>query len=390
MAANVVIGLTGNIATGKSLVLRMLQELGASVIDADKLTHQLMVPGSPLYQAIVEEFGKFVLDDNGNINRPKLGRMVFGDSTALARLEELIHPVVRQEILKRIAETTTPSVVVEAIKLFESGLAEHCHSNWVVVAPMEVQYKRLIERRKMEPAQAQQRIKAQPSQKEKVTRADVVIDNSGDLAKTWATVKKQYTALMQAKTDVVQPATTEQATPVVKVSPPPAKELKITDVAIRRAKRQDLQAMSQLIAKTTHGLINPDLNQMMEALFSRAYIVALVGEYMVGVAGWQTENLIAGLQDFYVLRDDMWPTVGKKMLDKVHEEINSLSCEVAMVFVLNQAGPRPVQFFESQGYEQSESKDLGYMWKDAAMEWQPENSCLLYKKLREQRIMVPM
>lgn len=390
MAANVVIGLTGNIATGKSLVLRMLQELGASVIDADKLTHQLMVPGNPLYQAIVEEFGKFVLDDNGQLNRARLGRLVFGDPTALARLEEIIHPVVRQEILKQIAETTTPAVVVEAIKLFESGLADHCHSNWVVTAPMEIQYKRLIERRKMDPAQAQQRIKAQPPQEEKIARADVVVDNSGDLAKTWAFVKKQYTALMEAKTNAVQPTTTEQATPVARVSAPAAKELKISDVTIRRAKRQDLQAMSQLIAKTTHGLINPDLNQMMEALFSRAYIVALVGEYMVGVAGWQTENLIAGLQDFYVLRDDMWLTVGKKMLDKIHEEINSLSCEVAMVFVLNQVGPKPVQFFESQGYEQSESKDLGYMWKDAAMEWQPENSCLLYKKLREQRIMVPM
>lgn len=390
MAANVVIGLTGNIATGKSLVLRMLQELGASVIDADKLTHQLMVPDNPLYQAIVEEFGKFVLDENGQLNRSRLGRLVFGDPTALARLEEIIHPAVRQEILKQIAEATTPAVVVEAIKLFESGLAEHCHSNWVVTAPMEVQYKRLIERRKMNPAQAQQRIKAQPPQEEKIARADVVVDNSGDLGKTWAFVKKQYTALMQAKTSATQPAATEQATPVAKVSGPGVKELKIEDVTIRRAKRQDLQAMSQLIARTTNGLINPDLNQMMEALFSRAYIVAMVGEYMVGVAGWQTENLIAGLQDFYVLRDDMWSTVGKKMLDKVHEEVNSLSCEVAMVFVLNQAGPRPVQFFESQGYEKSESKDLGYMWKDAAMEWQPENSSLLYKKLREQRIMVPM
>jgi dephospho-CoA kinase len=390
MAAKVVIGLTGNIATGKSLVLRMLQELGATVIDADKLNHQLMVLGNPLYQAIVEEFGKFVLGDDRQINRARLGRIVFSDPAALARLEEISHPLVRQEILKRIDQANTPVAVIEAIKLFESGLAEECQSNWVVTAPPEMQFKRLVERRKMEPAHAQQRIKAQPSQEEKIAKADIVIDNSGDLARTWAFVKKQYTALIQTKTGTTQSMTEPSETPVAETPAQTSREINITDVTIRRAKRHDLQAMAELITKSTHGMINPDLNQMMESLFTRAYLVAMAGEYLVGIAGWQTENLIAGLQDFYVLREDMWALVGQKMLNKIHEEVNSLSCEVSLAFVLHQAGPKPVQFFESQGYEQSESKDLGYMWKDAAMEWQPENSVLLYKKLREQRIMVPM
>ena len=148
--------------------------------------------------------------------------------------------------------------------------------------------------------------------------------------------------------------------------------------------------MARLVSAGTKGAVKTDLSQMMELLFSRAYLVALAGEYIVGVAGWQTENLIAGLQDFYVLRDDLWPTVGQQMLEMIHDEVNKLSCEVAIAFVLNQAGPKPIEFFESQGYEQAQGKDLGYMWKDAAKEWQPENSGLLYKKLREQRIMVPM
>jgi hypothetical protein len=78
------------------------------------------------------------------------------------------------------------------------------------------------------------------------------------------------------------------------------------------------------------------------------------------------------------------------MLDMIHEEIDKLSCEVSIVFVLNQAGTAPIEFFESQNYEQVETQNLGYMWEDAAKEWQPENSVLLYRKLREQRIMVPM
>ena len=86
----------------------------------------------------------------------------------------------------------------------------------------------------------------------------------------------------------------------------------------------------------------------------------------------------------------MWSIVGQKMLDKIHEEIDSLSCEVSLCFVFKAAGSKPIEFFESQGYEQIEGQNLGYMWKEAALEWQPENSILLYKKLREQRIMVPM
>jgi dephospho-CoA kinase len=387
MADKIVIGLTGNIATGKSLVMRMLQELGAATIDADKLVHEAMAPGGPAYQVIVEEFGNFVVDSHGQINRDRLGRIAFAVPEAMARLEAITHPAVRQETLARIKSAQAPVVVVEAIKLFESGLAEQCQSNWVVTAPFETQLKRLVERRKMSPEQAQQRIKAQSSQQEKAAKANVVIDNSGELAKTWAFVKKQYTALLEAQAGAAQPVLVEPA-PVPEAKS--AAEVQVAEISIRRAKRQDLEAMANLIASATKGALDPDLSQMMESLFTRAYIVAMAGEYVVGVAGWQAENLIAGLQDFYVLRDDLWPQVGQQMLDMIHEEVNKLSCEVAMTFVLNPAGLKPIEFFESQGYEQAQAKDLGYMWKDAAKEWQPENSVLLYKKLREQRIMVPM
>jgi dephospho-CoA kinase len=393
MAEKIVLGLTGNIGTGKSLVLRMLQELGVTVIDADKLVHLLMRQGGPMVEAIVNEFGKFILDDDGQINRNRLGRVVFGMPDALTKLEAITHPAVRQEILKRVDEATTPVVAIEAIKLFESGLAEHCQSTWVVTAPPEIQLKRLVERRKMALDQAQQRIKAQSPQQEKVAQADVVIDNSGDLAKTWGLVKKHYTALVQAESGTAQPAAAESLPTETTDTPEtlsPTAEVNVDELTVRRAKRTDLQAMAELIAAGTKGAVDPDLSQMMELLFSRAYLVATSGEYIVGIAGWQTENLIAGLQDFFVLRDNLWPTAGQQMLAKIHEEVDSLSCEVSLIFVLKAAGSEPIEFFKSQGYEEIEGKDLGYMWKDAALEWQPENSILLYKKLRDQRIMVPM
>ncbi len=387
MAAKVVIGLTGNIATGKTLVLRMLQELGVTPIDADKIVHESMGTDSSVRQAIVEEFGRFVLDDDGQINRNRLGRIAFAIPEAMARLEAITHPAVRREVAARINSAPTPVVVVEAIKLFEAGLADQCQSKWVVAAPAEVQLKRLVERRKMSPELAQQRIRAQSPQQEKTAKANVVIDNSGDLAKTWASVKKHYTTLIGGQAGMTQPAAAEPAASPQAVKPA---DIQVNEVKIRRAKRQDLEAMARLVSAGTKGAVKTDLSQMMELLFSRAYLVALAGEYIVGVAGWQTENLVAGLQDFYVLRDDLWANVGQQMLEMIHEEVNKLSCEVSLAFVLNTAGPKPVEFFESQGYVRTQGKDLGYIWKDSAAEWQPENSVLLYKKLREQRIMVPM
>lgn len=389
MAAKVIIGLTGNIATGKSLVLRMLQEQGASVIDADKLAHQVMAPDGPAYQTIITEFGRFVVDAGGQIDRNRLGRIAFAIPEAMARLEAITHPAVRQEIMARVNNAPTPVVVIEAIKLFETGLADLCQSKWVVIASPDVQLKRLVERRKMSPDLARQRIAAQSSQQEKVAKADVVIDNSGELARTWALVKKYYTTLLSGQTGVAQPAAAEPgAAPTRQVAAPA--EIDVSALTLRRAKRQDLENMARLITIATKGGLKPDLNQMMESLYSRAYIIALAKDYLVGMAGWQAENLVAGLQDVYVLRDDLWPPVGKQMIDLIHDEVNKLSCEVSMTFVLNQAGAKPVEFFESQGYEKAQPKELGYIWKDVAAEWQPENSVLLYKKLREQRIMVPM
>lgn len=392
MADKIVIGLTGNIATGKSLVLRMLQELGATVIDADNLVHRLMDQGGAAYQAIVTEFGKFILDERGQIDRRRLGKIAFAVPEVLTRLEEITHPAVRQEITKRIQQAPTDVVAVEAIKLFESGLADHCQATWVVTATPEVQVKRLVERRKLTPEQAQQRLRAQSPSKEKEAKADLVIDNSADLARTWTLVKKYYTALLKEQTgEVAEPALAETTpTPAAAAPAPPPAKFNIEQIEIRRAKRPDLEAMTKLVTISTRGAIKPDLSDMMEALFTRAYLVALYDGHVIGTAGWLTENLIAGLQDFYVLNDELWPTVGKKMLDRIHEEATSLSCEVSLAFVLNRAGSKVVEFFESQDYQQAQGKDLGYMWKDAALEWQPENSVLLYKKLREQRIMVPM
>lgn len=191
-----VIGLTGNIGTGKSVVRRMLEHLGALGIDADAVSHGIIEKGSSGYLPVVEYFGAEVLTPQGEIDRRKLGRIVFSDVEALQALEKIIHPRVSEAVDLLIRSSSNPVVVIEAIKLIEGSLGKDCDSIWVVVAEPEIQFDRLVLQRRMTEADALQRIQAQPPQDEKRRFANVVIDNSGSLDDTWRQVKQAWQRLL--------------------------------------------------------------------------------------------------------------------------------------------------------------------------------------------------
>lgn len=173
------IGLTGNIATGKSTVLAYLADRGAAVIDADKLAHQAITPGGPAYAAVIDAFGPAIVAPDGAIDRKVLGAIVFADPAQLVRLEALIHPAVFELAQAMLEEITAPVVVIEAIKLLESGrLLQLCDEVWVVIADEAIQLRRLIQERGMSKAEAHRRMAVQSSQAEKVKRATRVVDNS--------------------------------------------------------------------------------------------------------------------------------------------------------------------------------------------------------------------
>jgi dephospho-CoA kinase len=176
------IGLTGNIACGKSTVGRLLVERGAEYVDADRLVHALMEQGTPENDRIVERFGPKVRGADGRIDRPRLGVIVFANPAALKDLEAILHPGVRAEIHRRIAASTAPMIVVDAIKLFEGGLAQEMDTNWVVICPRTEQVRRLMTERGLTEDQAETRIAAQSPQAEKARQANVVIENGGTLA----------------------------------------------------------------------------------------------------------------------------------------------------------------------------------------------------------------
>lgn len=176
-----VIGLTGNIATGKSLVRRMLESLGAFGIDADALAHKVIKPGSQGYYHVVKEFGQSVLAPGGEVNRAKLGEIVFADPLALQRLEAVIHPLVGEQINTIISTVDSSTIVIEAIKLIEAGLDKQCDTLWVTWSITELQIARLMQSRRMDLEEAYRRISAQPPQAQKISKADQVIENNGSI-----------------------------------------------------------------------------------------------------------------------------------------------------------------------------------------------------------------
>lgn len=178
------IGLTGNIACGKSTIGKLLVARGAEYVDADRLVHALMEPGTPEHGQIVARFGPEVRAADGRIDRPRLGGIVFADPAALKDLEAILHPGVRAEIRRRLGASTAPIFVVDAIKLIEGGLAREMDAVWVVTCPRSEQVRRLMTERGMTAEQAETRIAAQGSQEEKVRHATVLIDNSGTLEET--------------------------------------------------------------------------------------------------------------------------------------------------------------------------------------------------------------
>jgi dephospho-CoA kinase len=192
-----IIGLTGNIGSGKSTVLGMLEQLGAKVVDADDLVHQAMAKGTPVWQTMVDTFGPAILDEDGAIDRHKVGSIVFEDHEALRRLEEIIHPAIDDRFFQLVREAREQVLVVEAVKLIESGLHHKLDSLWLVTCPHEERLRRLAEGRGADPVDIRERLRAQMPEEEQARWADVVIDNGGTLEQTWEQVQAEWDKIQE-------------------------------------------------------------------------------------------------------------------------------------------------------------------------------------------------
>jgi dephospho-CoA kinase len=178
-----ILGLTGNIASGKTSIGLMLLELGANTyVDADLVVHELYLPGQPMVTDLVSVFGPGIVDAGGGIDRRALGALVFGDAPKLRQLEEIVHPAVKTALLNRLREIPEGSIgVFDAVKLVESGYAPLCDGLWIVTCPPQTQLRRLMELRGFTEDEARTRLAAQPPIDEKRALATEVISNDGSL-----------------------------------------------------------------------------------------------------------------------------------------------------------------------------------------------------------------
>ncbi len=197
-----ILGLTGNIAAGKSTVAAELRRRGAAVVDADQLARQVVAAGSPVLTRLAERFGRSILNAAGDLDRERLGQLVFADPQALQDLNAITHPAIITLAERALAELEQkgdyPFVVYDVPLLFEVGADKRVDKILLVTIAEVEQERRLMARNGFAMDEARRRIAAQMPQREKITRADFVVDNSGSLEQLYAAIDAVWPRLLEA------------------------------------------------------------------------------------------------------------------------------------------------------------------------------------------------
>jgi dephospho-CoA kinase len=374
-----VIGLTGNIATGKSVVRKMLEHAGAFGIDADALANRAIQPEAPGYQPVVEAFGRYILKDSGEIDRGKLAQLVFSDPAALTMLESIVHPSVGEAVDLLVRKSKSKVVVIEAIKLIESPLKETCDVIWVTTANRRLQLTRLTQQRGMDPEDAQRRMDAQSPQEEKVALADTVITNDGSIEKTWEQVKAAWKLLF--------PETVGETVPTrlrAEGEATPGMPLRMD----RARPRQAEMIADFMIANGADPSLSPQ--QVMDSFGEKAYLLLQADDGLKGLLGWKVENLVARVDDIYLSADLATEDALTFLTTEVEEASRELQCEAALFFV----NPRLAEqrdLWALLGYEAREPSSLQVSaWREAALESASEDRLMWFKQLRADRVLRPI
>jgi dephospho-CoA kinase len=369
-----IIGLTGNIATGKSVVRKMLEHLGAYGIDADALSHRAIAKGAPGYQPIVDTFGVWILGPDQQIDRAKLGRLVFADPEALARLESIIHPLVSQAIDIMVKRSSQSVIVIEAIKLLEGDLRNVCDSIWVTHASRDLQLIRLTQKRQMSQSEATQRIEAQLPQEQKTVVASVVIRNTGSFEDTWKQVTQAWKATVK-----------DGDTGPVEVKP-----VAEGDFSVQRGRPKDSETIAKMITSLSKGRHKLNSSDIMAAFGEKAFMLLHLNNKPIGLAGWQVENLVARTTEFYLAPQAATEKALETLIGEVEHASHDLQVEASLIF-LNPDLAEKESMWKKLGYERRTPESLGVQaWQDAVRESQPDNTVLFFKQLRQDRVLRPI
>jgi dephospho-CoA kinase len=369
-----VIGLTGNIASGKSVIRRMLEHQGAYGIDADALGHRAISKGAPGYEPVVDYFGKWILDETGQVVRGRLGKFVFSMPGELEKLETIIHPLVRQAVDVLVRRARQPVIVIEAIKLLEGELHKACDTIWVAHADPDVRLRRLVEKRGMAEADAQARIDSQGDARLKLSAADVVVRNGGSFENTWRQVSSAWKNTVP-QGDILEPFPIE--------AEPGA-------LTVQRARPSQAGLIARLVTRITSGKRMMTRNDVMEAFGEKAFLLLSLGARPVGLLGYQVENLVTRSTDFYLESGVPLAEAASAVIKQVEAASADLQSEASLLFLpLELAVHHHV--WHALGYEKRSVEAINVRaWQEAARESYVDGSELFFKQLRVDRVLRPI
>ncbi len=422
-----IVGLTGNIATGKSAIMRMADDAGALAIDADRIVHELMDTDTNIQAAIAVAFGSDVRREDGRINRKELGKIVFDDPQALKDLESMVHPAVRRVVDQRILDADQNIVFIEAIKLLEGELANICHSIWVTRCTPQRQLERLRVCRGLETENAKNRIKKQGPQEEKVAQADVVIDTNGLMKDTelqfnmaWGRLDDPATVEAKARLPLPDPneppipgtselkeqkeespqtesaedtgdlkskiaalkASTKSTKTETKTEAPDVDD---SDVQVRRARPSDIPSILLLIQKATDGRVKMKRAELLMALSERGYFIGQVGTEISTVMGYHMDSQVARIDEIFIYPPEMTTVTAAAVLKEIEKSAFNHMGQIIVAFLANDASSDLTKIFIDAGFTAEEKSTLARNWQSAIDESQPEGTDFVVKIMADIR-----
>jgi dephospho-CoA kinase len=286
--------------------------------------------------------------------------------------------------------------VIEAIKLLEGDLRNVCDSIWVTNAPEEVQIERLMRKRGLSRDQAVERIHSQSAQSAKVAVANIVITNTGSYDALWKQVNAAWKEVVPgANVPEAEPEPETAPEPITEPVPrpvtagqPPAQP--VGNLVVKRGKPKNSAAIAELITRLSKGARKMTADNVMEEFGEKAYMLLQLDQKIVGLAGWQVENLVTRTTDIFLEEYVNQQKAFEMLIKEVERASAELQSEASLIFLMNELAAQDA-LWKGLGYEKRTPETLGVQaWQDSAKEVQSAGSTLLFKQLRQDRVLRPI
>ena len=365
------IGVTGNIATGKTTVRKLLEHLGVYSFEIDMITKRALSKEGPLYSKVAQNFGKWIFDERDRIQLDRLASLFFAEPTLKERLDSLVDPVIDYAVDVLVRNSRRNVIAIESRKLLDMELAAGCDSIWVITSRHDLQIQRLIMNRGFSESEARQRVLIETPQAYLVRAANVVIENSSNMMDAWEQVKEKWSQLPKPKEPVLSSRAPTQ----------------LHGLTIRLGMPYDAAEIAHFITQTTLGKLQKSQTEVMRDFTEKSYILIETEAEIVGVAGWRLDSLVCCVDEFYFDKelepDKVIPIVMRSIEDLAHEMLSEVIILILPPYLAKISGA-----WIGMGYHALSAQALPMgEWQDVALHWMRRGYLVRYKKCRESPIL---